>query len=308
VPNIWTHIIFAEEATAELDWIPKSDDEKAYLRLGAQGPDPFFYYRFWPWIKEKPAVLVGDKIHHESCGPFLLDMIQAVRNDTNHPLMKAYVIGFVTHHLLDRNAHPYINYRSGNEGRKHQELEFTIDTLWMEEKRGIITWKTPVYKEIDVGPKLNESIEKMMESIVSIHFPELAKKMPPGYVDEAYRDMIKAQKVLSKFAGRKSRFLPHDIGALVFKPIDSHVDFLNRSRTEWIHPTNAHEKFQESFDELYDNGLEEASVILPEMIRYWNTGSADAYETITKALGNISYSTGKDCVLGLENKFFEPIL
>lgn len=307
MPNIWTHIIFAEETTMNLDWIPKSDDEKAYLRLGAQGPDPFFYYRFWPWIKDKPAVEVGDKIHHELCGPFLLDMIQSVQRDSN-PLLKAYVIGFVTHHLLDRNAHPYINYRSGNVGRKHQELEFTIDTIWMEEKRGIITWKTPVYKEIDVGPTLNESVEKMMETNISKHFPELSEKMPQGFVDDSYKDMIKAQKVLSKFAGRKSRWLPHDVAALVFKPIDSNIDFLNRNKVEWIHPTNVEEKFLASFDDLYEQGMAEAAELLPEIIRYWNTGAEEALENVNKTLGNISYSTGKDCSLGLENKFFEPIL
>lgn len=308
MPNIWTHIDFAERAVHGLEWVPNTDEERAYLRLGAQGPDPFFYYRFWPWIKEKPAVEVGDKIHNESCGPFLSDMIQAVKNNTENHLLKSYVLGFVTHHILDRNAHPYINYRSGNEGRKHQELEFTIDTIWMEEKRNIITWKTSVHKEIDVGPKLSPSIEKMMETNISKHFPELAEKMPHGYVDEAYRDMLKAQKVLSKFAGRKSRWLTHDVSALVFKPIDSTIDFLNRKRKEWIHPTNAQEKFLESFDELFENGLDEAKAILPEIIRYWNTGADDAWNNITKLLGNISYSTGKDVSLGLKNKFFEPIL
>ena len=308
MPNIWTHIDFAEEVTKELDWKPGNVDEGAYLRLGAQGPDPFFYFRFWPWIKEKPAVEVGDKIHNESCGPFLQDLILFVRNDFDNTLLKAYVLGFVTHHLLDRNAHPYINYRSGNEGRKHQELEFTIDTIWMEERRHIKTWKTPVYKEIDVGPKLDQSVESVMETTIAKHFPSLAGKMPHGYVDEAYRDMIKAQKVLSKFAGRKSRWLPQDIGALVFKPIDSNIDFLNRNKIEWVDPTNSQEKYKESFDELFDHAKAEASELLPEIIRFWNTGDDETWDNIVTLLGNISYSTGKDCSLGLVNKFFEPIL
>ena len=306
MPNIWTHIDFAEEVVHELGWVPKTNEEKAYLRLGAQGPDPFFYYRFWPWIKEKPGVEVGDKIHNEACGPFLLNMIEVAGKDPENRLLTAYVLGFATHHLLDRNTHPYINYRSGNEGRKHQELEFTIDTLWMEEKRNLVTWKTPVYKEIYVGPNIDRSIEKMMESIISKNFPDLAQKMPRGYIDEAYRDMIRAQKVLSKFAGRKSRWLPQDVGALVFKPIDSQVDFLNRNRVEWLDPTNGNEKFQESFDDLFNNAKNEAHALLPEIIRYWITGSDDAWANITALLGNISYSTGKDCTLDLENKYFEP--
>ncbi|MGV3489143.1 MAG: zinc dependent phospholipase C family protein [Tuberibacillus sp.] len=308
MPNIWTHIDFAEETTKDLEWMPRNALERAYLRLGAQGPDPFFYYRFWPWIKEKQAVEVGDRIHNESCGPFLLDLIQSVLDAPDNRLLKAYVLGFITHHLLDRNAHPYINYRSGNEGRKHQELELTIDTIWMEERRQLITWRTPVYKEIDVGPELDPSIEAVMENTIAKHFPDLAGKMPAGYVDEAYRDMVKAQKVLSKFAGRKSRWLPQDIGALVFKPVDKNIDYLNRNKKEWIDPTNAHVKYTESFDDLFENAKKEAHGLLPLIIDYWNTGSDLLWKNIMALLGNISYSTGKDCSLGLVNKFFEPIL
>ncbi|WP_027725957.1 zinc dependent phospholipase C family protein [Tuberibacillus calidus] len=308
MPNIWTHIDFAEEAIRGLGWQPENDLEWAYLRLGAQGPDPFFYYRFWPWIKEKPAVEVGKRIHDEACGPFLQDLIRTVKEQPENSILKAYVIGFVTHHILDRNAHPYINYRSGNEGRKHQELEFAIDTIWMEERRGVITWKTPVYKQIDVGSRLHPSVAEAMETIIAKHFPKLSKKIPPGYVNEAYRDMEKAQKVLFKFAGRKSRWLAPEISALVYKPVDPNIDYLNRKKSEWLDPTDCTLKYRKSFDDLFADAINEANAILPEIMRYWETESHEAWLNIERKLGNKSYSTGKDCDLGLVNQFFAPIL
>src|SRR5699024_11620976 len=64
------------------------------------------------------------------CGPFLIDLIQVAKQRDKQ--MKAYVFGFITHHLLDRSTHPYIHYRAGYEGSKHQKLEVQIDTLMME--------------------------------------------------------------------------------------------------------------------------------------------------------------------------------
>ncbi|MFD1361367.1 hypothetical protein ACFQ4A_06765 [Lentibacillus salinarum] len=48
---------------------------EAYMKFGAQGPDPFFYYNFWPWIKEEPFNHIGLKLHQEKCGQFLMDLV-----------------------------------------------------------------------------------------------------------------------------------------------------------------------------------------------------------------------------------------
>lgn len=59
MPNIWTHILFCEDMADSIkDPNPFSKNE-AYMKLGAQGPDPFFYYRFWPWIKEERVHDIG---------------------------------------------------------------------------------------------------------------------------------------------------------------------------------------------------------------------------------------------------------
>ncbi|MFC4617590.1 zinc dependent phospholipase C family protein [Camelliibacillus cellulosilyticus] len=308
MPNVWTHIDFAERVLAELGCLPSQQRLRTYLRLGAQGPDPFFYHRFWPWVKEKPAAAVGDKIHDEACGSFLMDMIERGAKEEENDALRWYILGFITHHLLDRNAHPYINYRSGPEGAKHQELEFTIDTLWMAEKRQLKTWRVSVYKEIDVGAHLDASICVLLEDLVAKHFPDLASKMPEGYVDESYRDMVRALRFLQKFAGRKSRWLPADISALVFKPIDSDVDFLNRKRTLWFDPTNNDVSFNNSFDDLFEQAKREALEIVPNVLQYWETANLEMLSVIREQLGNISYSTGKDCALGLKNLYYDPIL
>ena len=49
MPNSWTHILFCDDL---IDTVKSSDElsqYSAYMKLGAQGPDPFFYYNFWPF-------------------------------------------------------------------------------------------------------------------------------------------------------------------------------------------------------------------------------------------------------------------
>ncbi len=59
-----------------------------------------------------------------------MDLIERAKNRDDQ--VRAFVFGFITHHILDRNTHPYIHYRAGYEGNDHQKLEVFIDTLMME--------------------------------------------------------------------------------------------------------------------------------------------------------------------------------
>lgn len=309
MPNVWTHIYFGETVAEKAGYLIPSEDVKPYFRLGTQGPDPFFYHRFWPWIKEKPVETIGRKIHTESCGPFLMEMIRY--GGGAHPgnfYVQAYILGFVTHHILDRNTHPYIIHRSGNEDNKHQRLEVIIDTLLMEELRGIKTWKTPVYQQIDVGKPLYEPIKDMLETLIAKFFPKTVANMPKRYVEDSYRDMLKALKLLYDPFGWKNKYFANQVSAFSYQKVTDNKDFLNRRRTQWLHPANKNEIHHESFDDLLRKAEDEGIRILRAILDYWNNGQEQNCKGIEKELGNLAYDTGKDCTLPLENRYFAPIL
>ena len=90
-------------------------------------------------------------MHTKNCGPFLQDMLRQVQGRGLYNPAVVYVLGFITHHILDRNMHPYVFYKSGFKKWDHQRFEIIMDTLIVKRKRGIQTWKTPVWKEIYVG-------------------------------------------------------------------------------------------------------------------------------------------------------------
>lgn len=304
MPNIWTHILFCEDVIDTVGRIYPFSKHENYMRLGSQGPDPFFYYNFWPWIKDEPIHDVGIALHTSQCGSFLLDMIEFAKDCDSK--IKAFVVGFITHHVLDRNTHPYIHYRAGYEGNAHQRLEIQIDTLLMDKFHNLKTWKTPVYKEIDIGRKLDDKIVKLLFQLINKHYPSL-KKTDSTYIKKAYRDMLFAWRILADPTGIKNKILGRFISAYSHQPINNDTDYLNEQKTTWLHPATK-EPSTKSFLELYQESRIEGIDIITETLNYWENGSIYSMKKLKKLISNISYDTGKLLHLQLENKYADPIV
>ncbi|MFD1037641.1 zinc dependent phospholipase C family protein [Virgibacillus byunsanensis] len=303
MPNIWTHMLFCEDVVDTIENPNPFTQLETYMNLGAQGPDPFFYYNFWPWIKDEPVHEIGMKLHTKHCGDFLIDLISSAKNMDSH--VQAYVFGFVTHHILDRNAHPYIHYRAGYEGSNHQKLEVLIDTAMMEKYHNLKTWKAPVYKEIDVGFSLNRDIIDLLHTTIKRHYPEV-KRESTEYIQKAYRDMKLALKLLSDPYGWKNSMFKSVISSYSHRPIKDNVDYLNEKEKTWYHPAT-NEPCSKSFLQLYEQGRAEGIEILSEVLEYWNTNERTS-KFLSDLIGSISYDTGKQLALNLSNKYSDAIV
>ncbi|WP_430787863.1 zinc dependent phospholipase C family protein [Virgibacillus flavescens] len=304
MPNIWTHMLFCEEVVDTINNPTPFFQHEAYMKLGAQGPDPFFYYNFWPWNKDESVSAIGMALHTKKCGEFLLDLVISAANMDSK--VKAYVFGFVTHHILDRNTHPYIHYRAGYEGSKHQELEVKIDTVMMDKFHNMKTWKAHVHKEIDVGYTLDKEIKQLLQSKIKKHYPEVCPDSA-SYIQKSYRDMKLALKILSDPYGWKNVLLKSLISSYSHQPIKNNVDYLNEKENTWHHPAT-NEPSSQSFLELYEIGRAEGIEILSEILAYWDNPLHSKEEQIKTLIGNISYDTGKPLELNLRNKYSEPIV
>lgn len=305
MPNIWTHILFAEDI---MDGVNASTEYQAtgnYLNLGAQGPDPFFYHNFWPWKKDASINEIGNILHHEACGSFLIDLI-AESKDLNK-YAKAYVIGFVTHHILDRNTHPFVHYFSGYEKNKHQEFEVIIDTIMMDRYRHLKTWKTPVYQEIDVGPSLDVDVSSLLTKKIISFFPSVVSNIPANFVNAAYKDMKKAFHILYDPYGWKNTLLGNLVSPFSHQPLKSNKDYLNLEHNTWYHSAT-NKPHQESFIDLYEEARREGLEICSEMLHYWENPTDEALNKIASLLGNISYDTGLHLDKQAVNQFSNPVV
>lgn len=304
MPNIWTHILFCEEVVDAIEQPYPYSRNEPYMKLGAQGPDPFFYYNFWPWIKNEPINEIGSALHTKNCGAFLLDLITRAKDANDE--VKAYVTGFITHHILDRNTHPYIHYRAGYEGSNHQKLEITIDTLMMERYHKLKTWKYPVYKEIYVGKRIDPVLHDFLDNAIKENYQEL--KIPlDDYIQKSYSDMILAFKLLADPYGWKNILFKPLISSYSHKPVRNRTDYLNLDHKEWHHPAT-NEPRTESFIDLYNEARVEGIVVLSELRKYWEGCTDYSSSRLSELIDDISYDTGMPLHMRLENRYSDPII
>ncbi|RDY72099.1 hypothetical protein DXT76_03930 [Halobacillus trueperi] len=304
MPNIWTHILFVDQLCEELDRKDLLETSPAPLHMGAQGPDPFFYHNFLPFLPDKKVAEIGMLMHTEKCGPFLMDMIE--RGKSEKKLIQAFILGFVSHHILDRHTHPYVHYHAGYEENKHQELEVLLDTVMLHRERNLETWKNPVHKKIKIGKQIRP-ISSFMHSMLSHHYPEITTKHKKKVIQESFFHIQAAQRVLYDPWKWKNQWFGSLVSSFSHQPIAEKRDFLNESRMEWYHPAT-NEKRAESFLDLYEQAKNEGTLLFQYIFEYWKTGSPDVLAHIQEIVGNISYDTGEPLEKMLTNQYCHPIV
>lgn len=143
MPSQITHALAAERLASLLP-DSEANSDLYWLYLGAQGPDIFFYS-----LRRKPrGIYYGTILHRKGNADLVCSIAEQVAQTTgflgNH--FYHYLLGWISHVFLDRNMHPYINYRAGWHGvpdtnplrrYMHAFLERIIDTQLLYLLRGI---------------------------------------------------------------------------------------------------------------------------------------------------------------------------
>ncbi len=128
MPAIASHYLFGQEVYKQLiiknrkDIIALIRKHKLDYNIGLQGPDPLFYYK--PTSKSKVAEY-GHQIHNEPAALFLRNAAKHIRQ-TKDIRAFVYAMGFVSHHVLDRETHETIEELAPNPP-DHIKLETELD-------------------------------------------------------------------------------------------------------------------------------------------------------------------------------------
>ncbi|MEX1031264.1 MAG: hypothetical protein WDZ91_14650 [Paenibacillaceae bacterium] len=316
MPNIWTHNWFGDKIAeqSKLYVLPTDLETRNLYHLGCQGPDFLFYHHYLPWHGTSAMNKLGSRLHREFCGPILLDMAKTLKEQQakpNDPLTH-YVLGFMMHHVLDRNMHPYVFCKSGSIKWNHQRFEVIMDTLVMKQVQDIDTWATPVWKQIYIGLQLPNAISTMMGRITQTYFPEFNMNITASDWNDAYRDMIQAQKIFHDPYGIKRVITFGQIEPLVYKRRNKQLDYLNEARAPWSHPAVPEEVSTASFWDLWTQAMTDGLNVWQAAEQYLFGDNQDqdqtiAYNNLVEAIGNLSYEHGKSCDAGLEIIHEEPI-
>lgn len=320
MPNIWMHIEYGQQLASEFrgrfPFLDHLEQQKRLYNLGCQGPDFLLYHSFLPWSRDTGALRLGDLMHTQSCGPVLTGFWAAAQalEGAEAVQTQLYFLGFLTHHLLDRNLHPYINWKAGYKFRDHQRFEIDLDTLFMSRLRGINTWQNSAWTQIDTGARLPVPIHHILHATASEYYPEAVGRLPAEIWQSAYRDMVLAHRCLYDPKGWKKALTWGRTRRLFSRKLTAHeerLDYLNEQHSEWRHSALYSEVRTESVWELWEQALEEGRTVLGALADWLEcTDAMEAgrrLEYFKSVLGDRSYDTGKECSMNLQNQYAEPI-
>jgi hypothetical protein len=327
LPAVVTHSFFADEVLDRIGSSRLKNEirvRRNLFRLGAQGPDLFFYYKAAPWIPYDGIEKLGNIIHEEKVDSFYSKSFQYLKGMEDKKGffdLAAYIAGYLCHFSLDRTAHPFIHYTSGIDNFRnriswkyhiyHRVLESALDYLILE-KNGIDPRRFKSYEMIMVDPcrikPVLEYYEHTLPAVYGIHIKRAQTKEvikgiyrvlrylydPRGIKYYSYRML---ELFMGKPGGITSSMMP--------RSIDRKLDYLNLSRSTWLHPCSRKIRSRESFWEIYERALVEAVELTGLFALFVDSGKYPS--KLISMIGNISYSSGMECSSPEKLIYFDSI-
>lgn len=132
MPTTYTHYRFGAMCLERLE--PRLRRAAARGRglfdLGVHGPDVFFYYR--P-LKKNQVSDYGNQLHRLPARSFFEKARPVFVRCRDREAMMAYLLGFLSHFVLDSTCHGYVEEARKSLGISHNRLEAYLDSRMMEE-------------------------------------------------------------------------------------------------------------------------------------------------------------------------------
>ncbi|MCI2111554.1 MAG: hypothetical protein LKK13_04345 [Bacilli bacterium] len=299
MPNILTHYTFAKKNV--LDPSPGHLDATF---VGAQGPDPFFFYGVLPFRRrphKKEVRSLGGLTQHEELTDNYWAMVEYARSSKDKDLLFAYIDGLFMHYAVDRACHPYIFFNTGFTDRPEDSeavrRHYNFGHMWMENLLDFVvghregTFQRPD-KTLLLIKKDALAISKMWDEVNASH-----QKVPNVAADSFFKSLLDyrstmrlawnplhCKKGLFKLlAGPES--LPY--GLVYPKSLKGFetIDLLNERHSEWRMP--AGEKRHESFYDLLGEAKGIYSALHACLRRSF--GGADEKAAIFSIAGHINH-------------------
>ena len=313
MPSILTHYGFNKELFDNNIKFLK-DNEDIYL-VGAQGPDPFFFYGIIPFLKEKNSKAVrefGKFIHKTDPKEQFEFFFEYADKSKNKDVLYAYILGAGLHYILDRKIHPYVFYKTGFSDDKKMKVKYFADHTLFETHLDVLLMNNRYQKYKVQNVESIKCKDNKVED-VSEMYGSLAKNilkvddLDDESFENSYEHMCVIEKILYSKTGVKKWFAKVFAKNTPFNTMmqpltvsdDTKIDYLNLNKKEWKDPSTG-VVYKKDFYELLDEAKEE-SVLWMKLVDERYNGKKINLENFTK--GYI-YDGNK---LGENMKVFESV-
>ncbi|HKJ85553.1 MAG TPA: zinc dependent phospholipase C family protein [Spirochaetia bacterium] len=315
MPSHVAHLLFAEEAIARSDRAGEltrilDAPANAYLVLGAQGPDIFYHNQ-----RRRPSGLAyGSLMHRRGYGTAVANMWVRARAIGAGAWATAWIIGFATHAVLDRHAHPYINSRSGwpQQGKPetdrfrsmHAFLERLIDVELLRRTRDMHPNDLEFFERVSCADEppsewvdlvaygLRETYTKAAEDA------QLVERLRGAFLDAMgyyrFTSRVDAEYLEKGLAREESGEIGPRWLSIVHPPeVPPDLDVLNEAHEEWPHPCSIEDRRTASFLDCYEDAVDEAASMIDTMVGSWEAEPAEGRAVIEAAVKNWNLSDGR---------------
>jgi hypothetical protein len=266
MPSAITHYTFAK--------LSLEDPQSLHLDatyVGAQGPDPFFFYGAIPFLRRphaKEVYSLGAVTQHLELTEPYGAMIRYAQASSHQELLFAYIDGLFMHYAVDRACHPYIFYCTGFTDRPTDSLaiqnHYNFSHLYMETLIDyLVGHKEGTYQRSDAYLRLSKKDALVIGAMWAAANQEV-QHVP--FIDEwSFYKSLKAYRRAVRLAwsplGLKKKayqlvFGPHSFawGLSAPKTLKGFegCDFLNANHAPWFMPAGGearHESFYDLLDE-----------------------------------------------------------
>ncbi len=319
MPDMMTHAFLALDVMNNLSNKEVIEENKEVFLIGAQGPDPYFYYNFYPWKNSSNIPDFGGIMHSSKTRDFFLTYLEYLKTNYSDEGL-AFILGWMCHYSLDTNAHPYVFYVTGIyegdvETRKyrgnHLALEKGIDSIFLRNK-GIDSNKYNPAKKTFTLFEIPESVTNILDLTIFKVYQEIDMGLMYDYGYKHFKKSInilqhdprgikkRLVKILD-FFDRKGTHVYETLS--YYDNVLPNVDYLNLEKKDWKHPTDG-EISNESFMELYEKAIKKASHMIEETLKHIE----DDTISVDDLFENFGYDKGKDCTIKTKMKYFNSIL
>ncbi len=322
MPASVTHAYFASDVYDTLSANIKNYLSVSRLRMFAQSTDAFLFYRLFSLKPGYRLRKIQHIFHTSKSQDYFVALIEYIKihhleNDID---TCSFLVGLITHYVLDSTMHPFIFYKTGKFDKNniqtykynslHTLMEVYLDNHLILTREKHSPYDFPISNYcFDLKPfskELNSAITYSFEHVFNL------KQM-----DKKYYESLKSMRFAlatfrqDKYGVKKSiykfldMFTPNRF--IKFEFISYHIsmnnrfDFLNFRHRIWRNPTTYSITSRESFYDLYFKSLKLAKRIIDDTFLYLNGKNIDLKTIYT----NISYITGLDCGLKKELRYFE---
>lgn len=276
MPALMTHKLFGEESIKLLpEGIIETEDDRTAFLIANQGPDPFFFHALTPSVRE--SVKLAQVMHRSRMSRQFQSLHEGVTHLHRHDAGtgRAFVLGLLSHYVLDRNAHPFVYAQQWgimeqdgdlkDAGNKiHAIIESDLDVLMVQLKRdGATVEEYPPVDELVTTDRINKIAGALVAATaLNVYGIPLSASAYGGAVS----NMRLVYRLIEPQGSLRSRALSGIEGLMGdYSQLDS---LAHRVTTEppaatgnmegiaWENPFT-HERSRETFPQVFDRALED---------------------------------------------------